>query len=94
MGHRSEATYKVPHFPPESRPTSIGISAPLALESVPHFARNPQIYRFDDWTIICRSPECLDAGILDGGEMSARFFISEFMRVSDSRWMYQLFLQR
>ena len=41
MGHRSEATYKVPHFPPESRPTSIGISAPLALESVPHFARNP-----------------------------------------------------
>jgi len=44
MGHRSDATYKVPHFPPESRPTSIGISAPLPLESVPHFVRNPHPY--------------------------------------------------
>ena len=44
MGHRYGPNQKMPRFPPEPRPSSIGTSAPLQSESVPHFPRNPQIY--------------------------------------------------
>jgi hypothetical protein len=33
----------VPHFPTESCPTSQRNAAPLQMESVPHFDRNPQL---------------------------------------------------
>src|SRR3954451_18955293 len=33
---------KLPHFPPERRPTSNGILPRFAPESLPHFDRNPQ----------------------------------------------------
>jgi hypothetical protein len=36
------APEKLPHFPPERRPTSNGILPRFAPESLPHFDRNPQ----------------------------------------------------
>src|SRR4051794_19132478 len=36
---------KLPHFPPERRPTSNGILPRFAPESLPHFDRNPQRFR-------------------------------------------------
>src|SRR4051812_11499081 len=43
---------KMPHFPPERRPTSNGILPRFAPESLPHFDRNPHaqivVYGVDD----------------------------------------------
>ena len=41
VGHDSATTEKMPHFPTESCPTSQRNAAPLQMESVPHFDRNP-----------------------------------------------------
>jgi len=48
-GHHYDGRPKVPHFPSKPRPNCVVIAPHFPSESVPHFARNPQIDRIHQY---------------------------------------------